>query len=250
LNEYELIKNTSRVHFNGSIWDSNNCGKFEIIGKINKENNKNNTNYYLCKFEDGTIIKASQSAIIGGKVKNPNYPLVCKVGYTGIGKWFPKYNKKETQEYSIWKAMIIRCYSENFHIKNPTYKNVIVCERWHCFQNFCEDILSLNGYDRWKEGIGYELDKDILCEKMNIIPKIYSPETCIFISRKDNLSESSSRNNIKDIIYIGVSPDGKKYEFTNQNNFALEHNLNRGTVCACINKRRNQHKGWTFKVKE
>jgi len=134
--------------------------------------------------------------------------------------------------------------------KNPAYKNVTVCDRWHCFQNFCEDVLLLQGYNKWKEGIGYELDKDTLCEKMNIIPKIYSPETCIFISRKDNLSESTSRSNLTGLVYIGISPDGKEYEFTSQNDFALEHNLNRGTVSACINKRRNHHKGWTFKVKE
>ena len=254
MKEYKLIENTSKIFYNGSKWKSNSCGMFIIIGKIDKDySDKDNIkkyNYYLCKFEDGTITKANQSAINGGKVKNLNYPLVCGIGYVGQGKWLPKYNGKETKEYSIWKAMITRCYSKNFHIKNPAYIDVIVCDRWHCFQNFCEDIQLLDGYSKWINNIGYELDKDILCERLNVISKIYSPETCIFISKKDNVSYTVSKRNLTGLTYIGISPDNKEYEFTNQNDFALKHNLNRGTISACINKRRKQHKGWTFKIKE
>lgn len=30
------------------------------------------------------------------------------------------------------------------------------------------------------------IDKDILCTKLNIRPKIYSPETCLWITKKEN----------------------------------------------------------------
>lgn len=145
--------------------------------------------------------------------------------------------------------MIRRCYSEKFLNEYPSYKGVTVCERWHNFQKFCEDIKCLRGYDEWKSELGYELDKDILCDKLNIYPKIYSPETCMFISKKENVSESTSRKNLTGLSYIGISPDGKEYEFTNQQNFAKLHNLRTSLVSACINNRRNHHKGWTFKVK-
>ena len=98
--------------------------------------------------------------------------------------------------------------------------------------------------------MGYELDKDILCQNMNISPKIYSPQTCMFISKKENISEATSRRNLTGLTYIGFSPEGNEYEFKNQMEFALNHNLSNGLVSACINKTRDQTKGWTFKVKE
>ncbi len=113
----------------------------------------------------------------------------------GQGVWKSKENGKTTKEYKTWLHMISRCYSKRTQQRSPTYKDVNVCERWHCFQNFCEDIKNLNGYEDWKNLDGYELDKDIICEGRKIIPKIYSPETCVFVKKKENLSESTSRNN-------------------------------------------------------
>ena len=37
-----------------------------------------------------------------------------------------------------------------------------------------------------------ELDKDILCEKLNIYPKIYSPETCMWITKRENIKSSNN----------------------------------------------------------
>jgi len=238
------------MYFNGSEWNSSSCGKFTIIGKTDRCNRADPYLYRLCKFEDGTIIEADISNIKIGNIKNPNYPSVYKVGYIGQGKWLGKYNGKATKEYSTWSHMIRRCYSEKFQVKNPTYKGVIVCERWHGFQNFCDDIQLLDGYDKWKNSNGYELDKDILCEKMNIKPKIYSPDTCIFISKRDNLSESTSRRNLTGLTYIGTSSDDKKYEFTNISKFASDNNLHNGLIHACIKGTRKHHKGWTFKIKQ
>lgn len=146
--------------------------------------------------------------------------------------------------------MMGRCYSEKFHEQFPSYKDVTVCERWHCFQNFCEDIKNLHGYDNWINNSGYELDKDTLCEKMNIKPKIYSPETCMFISKNNNVSESTSRKNLTGLTYEGISPTGERYEFTNISEFATIHELNHSLVNACIKGTRKHHKNWMFNVKE
>src|SRR5690606_7744039 len=116
---------------------------------------------------------------------------------------------KSTKEYATWLHMLNRCYSEKLHESNQSYKSVIVCNRWHCFQNFCDDIQLLIGYEEWKTGSGYELDKDILCEKLSISPKIYSLETCMFISKRENISESTSRKNLTGLTYIGTSPSGE-----------------------------------------
>jgi hypothetical protein len=195
INQYNTIPNKSKKYHNGSIWNSASCGKFTIIAKTDRHNKHGSYIYCLCEFEDGAIVEADFTNISKGNVKSPNTPNVCGVGYMGQGKWTSKINGVTTKEYKLWLHMISRCYSERIHKKSPTYANVAVCDRWHCFQNFCEDIQLLHGYDNWKNNKGYELDKDIICERDKISPKIYSPETCMFVTKFENLSESTTRNN-------------------------------------------------------
>lgn len=113
----------------------------------------------------------------------------------GQGKWKSKKNGETTKEYRTWLHMMTRCYSERAHEESPTYKDVSVCNRWHNYQNFCEDIQELDGYDNWKNNNGYELDKDIICESRGIFPKIYSSSTCKFVRKTENISESTTRHN-------------------------------------------------------
>ena len=119
-----------------------------------------------------------------GKVKNPYHPSVFGVGYLGEGK----YNWKDYPKiYNIWSHMLRRCYDPYFLDKHPTYRDCIVCNEWHCFQNFT----------KWYEENIYEcnneimhLDKDILV-KGN---KIYSPETCIFVPQRINVLFTKRQN--------------------------------------------------------
>lgn len=37
------------------------------------------------------------------------------------------------------------------------------------------------------------LDKDIICEKENISPKIYSPKTCMWVTVAENNNEMNKR---------------------------------------------------------
>lgn len=195
ISQYRLIENTSKKYPNGSVWESASCGKFTIIGKTDRHNKKGSYIYCLCEFEDGAIVESDYTNISKGNVKSPNHPNVCGVGYMGQGKWRSKENGKNTKEYVTWLHMLRRCYSKKFHEKYPTYEGVTVCDRWQCFQNFCEDISKLYGYAQWKDNSGYELDKDIICEADGIFPKVYSMLTCMFVKKSENLSESTSRNN-------------------------------------------------------
>jgi hypothetical protein len=77
--------------------------------------------------------------------------------------------------YSRWTDMLARCYSERFHIANPSYKGCSVCEEWKTFSNFKKWMEQ----DNWK---GKQLDKDILVPEN----KEYGPNTCIFVSHALN----------------------------------------------------------------
>lgn len=57
-------------------------------------------------------------------------------------------------------------------VDNKGYKGVVVCEHWHCFQNFCSDLPAIPGYNNWKDNpVKYEFDKDYSHRRY------YSPDT-------------------------------------------------------------------------
>ncbi|ALY07101.1 hypothetical protein VmeM32_00114 [Vibrio phage vB_VmeM-32] len=105
--------------------------------------------------------------------------LVCGVGINNKGKYSATENRKKTKVYQTWQNMLERCYDTKFHEKNPTYIGCVVCDSWHYFQNFAEWY-----YDNYPtDGEKYQLDKDLKVHGS----KIYSPETCLFVSRTVNL---------------------------------------------------------------
>lgn len=77
--------------------------------------------------------------------------------------------------YSAWKSMLKRCYSHRFKSKNQTYTECCVCDEW----------LTFSGFKTWMETQDWEgkqLDKDLLVDGN----KIYSPESCVFVSKMTN----------------------------------------------------------------
>jgi hypothetical protein len=78
--------------------------------------------------------------------------------------------------YNVWRNVIERCYSEKCKVRQPTYKDCTTCEEWKRFSNF----KAWMEQQYWE---GKELDKDLLFNGN----KIYSPETCIFVSKQVNL---------------------------------------------------------------
>lgn len=105
----------------------------------------------------------------------------------------------EHPAYSVWKAMLARCYSNNTKEKRPTYNGVTCCNEWLLFTTFA----------RWfKQNYiaGYQLDKDILVKDN----KVYSPQTCVFVPPEINnfiVLSGSTRG----ILPLGVSMDGTSF---------------------------------------
>lgn len=107
-----------------------------------------------------------------------NDKLIFGVGNSDKGKHPASIGRSPTKPYSAWHRMLERCYSKEKQEKHPTYIGCSVCDSWLSFQNFAEWYEA--NYP--KDDGSYDLDKDLKV----IDNKIYSPEACLFVSRKVN----------------------------------------------------------------
>lgn len=116
--------------------------------------------------------------------------------YGGVNDMPNGYTKTEHGKriYTLWFDMLRRCYGETqlARKRGRSYTNVVVCDRWLYLRNFVEDISKLEGYDAWLLGNSMALDKDI---SVQVATKIYSPSTCKFVTKEENMKEMNERCN-------------------------------------------------------
>ena len=168
----------------GKVFKNNQGYDFIINDYINynkvliKFLDKNEYSYYVtykqCK--DGTVF-------------NPYHPTVVGVGYLGVGKHSATLNGKVSREYKLWENMLNRVYSN--HQNYESYRDCGVCERWHCYQNFCDDLPLIENYELWLNNPNSRvaLDKDAKI-KGN---KVYSLDACCFLTISENSEERNKR---------------------------------------------------------
>lgn len=141
----------------------------------------------IVEFQDD--YKAKVSTTYGNfnkeTIVNPYHPTIYGVGMKGA-KYPASYINKSgktvgTKEYYVFRSMITRCYSDNYHKQQPTYKNVTCCKEWHNRDVFEDWLRSQPNYEKFLNG-DFALDKDILVRDN----KIYSPETCCLVPRRVN----------------------------------------------------------------
>lgn len=77
--------------------------------------------------------------------------------------------------YQTWASMLVRCYSANTHRTRKNYIGCSVSSGWLKFSDFRSWMVLQDWH-------GKHLDKDILVSGN----KIYSPETCVFVSGELN----------------------------------------------------------------
>lgn len=104
--------------------------------------------------------------------------LAYGVGYNSRGTHKVKIDGKNTAAYSVWQAMLRRCYCLSCKQTHPAYIGCYVCDEWLDFQVFSEWYVSQE-----HSGLGYQLDKDVL----SIDNKMYSPSTCCLIPKELNM---------------------------------------------------------------
>ena len=117
---------------------------------------------------------------------------------------------------TIWHSMINRCTNEH-HKEYYAYGNIgiKIDPAWFDFDTFLNDCRNLPQYDKfYNDPYNYQLDKDYL--QLNI-PKelrVYSKNTCLFISNRDNTNlraiEYANSNNLTSK-YYGVTKINDRY---------------------------------------
>lgn len=176
-----------------------------------------------------------KSLFLGIGINDAGY--VVKV-YETVGHSNGKRNRKLTwvcPYYTRWTNMLKRCYSKIYHEKTPTYLGCSVCDDWKYFSKFRAWMIEQD----WE---GKELDKDLFITGN----KIYSPETCVFISRMVNcfiVERDASRGEHP----IGVywNKNRGKYLARCQNPFT-----NKYDYLGAFNDPQEAHKAWLIKKKE
>lgn len=107
-------------------------------------------------------IRKSGVLVYGVGVNDADY-CVKPTLKDGTRTWCPYYRS--------WVRMLERGYCSKLKLKQPTYKDVTVCEEWHLFSNF-------KAWMEKQEWQGKPLDKDILIQGN----RIYSPDSCMFVT--------------------------------------------------------------------
>lgn len=142
--------------------------------------------------------------------------------------------------YSIWKGMISRSLSDKWHKHHPSYLGVKVCDEWRYFSNFRDWVLNVQPNTDWEN---CELDKDLLI----LNNKVYSPETCVFISRLVN-TFLTDRTRSRGSCIIGVNFHSRDfvYEAHCCNPFAPTFQ-NRSIYLGRFSNELTAHKAWQAK---
>lgn len=161
-------------------WDEEFTNNAGFSGKIlSKKASKCVVQFY----ETGYTTEAEIHNVRQGKIKDPYSKSVLGIGYLG------EYKKVEywKQARQLWSNVMKRCYNPKDYM--GYYGEAFVDTRWHCFANFLEDLPKLDNFDLWLKGkeegsTTFNLDKDLKFPGN----KVYSRETCMFVSEYENKS--------------------------------------------------------------
>ena len=185
----KYLNNVSYKDCVGKVCKSKSSGDFKIL----KYNNVRNVEIQF--INTGYRKVAEMKEVRNGGIKDPYAPSVYGFGVLGT-KYLASINGVQTKEYKLWCCMLVRCYSDSFKKKQPTYEGCEVSENFKSYEYFYEWCNKQIGFGN-KD---WHLDKDLLI-KGN---KVYSENTCVFLPKEVN-SLLTKREALRGENLIGVS---------------------------------------------
>ncbi len=140
--------------------------------------------------------------------------------------------------YRDWCSMLSRAYSTN---RGVTYQNVKVCDEWKHFTNFKRWVITQPNKD-WENS---SLDKDFIGDGIT-----YSPENCVYISKKLN-GFITDRTNDRGLYLVGVTWHKHRKIFVAQcaNPFGVSNYEKRGYIGGFVTEE-EAHEAWRSKKHE
>lgn len=169
----------------GLTYNTNKYGKLKIIREAIGIGYSERL--FEVEFENtGFRTIATLTCITHGIVRDRSVPELIGIGYLG------RNNHPQSIMnllHATWSNMINRCYNENERTYNAYGgSGVRVSERWKCFAYFCDDVTQMYGFEmKLKYPKKYTLDKDYLQSNIPKNQRIYSKETCIWVSIYENI---------------------------------------------------------------
>ena len=225
-----------KIFLEGKIFKSRSYGDFLVLEFLGKD--RYSIEFIKTKYRTS----AFTNLILKGQVRDVYFPVYCGLGYLG-----EKYNTTHFLN-DRWKLLIDRCYNKSSKsYKTYGEKGCYVDERWFNFSNYVDDVINIEGYNEERvKSKELELDKNTKI-KGNLK---YSKETCLWITREENVAEMNRRTKQKPFIATRLE-DGYTEESYNISKFCKKWNIKFSTsVGDCLLGRRNDYDGWKFRYKE
>lgn len=187
------------------VYHSNLYGPFVILQYVGR--NKDKRRLVLIKFLNTGHEKiiTHKAAMLGyavddGALLDPATPDM----FDDPNKYLDRLLK------GIWKCMIGRCYNKN-DAQYAYYGGigVTVCDEWKDRDVFLQTVSKVRQFDKYcRNPYNYQLDKDYLQLNVPKHLRVYSKETCIFLSNQDNKNLSIIERGIgSDRMFYGVTPE-------------------------------------------
>lgn len=160
-----------------------------------------------------------------------------------------KYNPTHKKMHELWRSMMGRCYQPlNGSYHNYGARGVTVCNKWHTYDGFLDDVDKIEGFNLELIISGkLQLDKDIKGRG-----DIYSLDDCMFVSPQQNYA---NRRNNREFVAINYNT-GDVVITNNREEFCRNNNLDTSTCWRvlqfyesgrlCSGRKHLQHKGWVL----